>query len=83
MYLSEPSCVEQLCFNILKFQAVHIEIIDLNPEGHHKWSEKETPEEMLEDREAIKEEAKVNEMLVRHRTTSCNSIGGNNGGGTP
>lgn len=63
-------------------QAVHIEIIDLNPEGHHKWSEKETPEEMLEEKEAIKEEAKVNELLVRHRTTSSHSIS-SNGGATP
>ncbi len=38
---------------IFAFQAVHIEIIDLNPETHHKWTEKETPEEMLEDKEAI------------------------------
>eukprot|EP00094_Tigriopus_californicus_P011678 TCALIF_11283-PA protein Name:"Similar to CG9705 Cold shock domain-containing protein CG9705 (Drosophila melanogaster)" AED:0.17 eAED:0.17 QI:0/0/0/0.66/1/1/3/0/200 len=28
-----------------KFQAVHIEIVDFVPEIHHKWSEKETPEE--------------------------------------
>jgi cold shock CspA family protein len=63
-------------------QAVHIEIIDLNPDGHHKWTEKETPEEMLEDREAIKEEAKVNELLIRHRTSSA-CYSSDNGGGTP
>jgi cold shock CspA family protein len=64
-------------------QAVHIEIIDLNPDGHHKWTEKETPEEMLEDREAIKEEAKVNELLIRHRTSSVSYSSDNGGGTTP
>ena len=57
------------------FQAVHIEIINLTPETHHRWTEKETAEEMLEDKQAIEEEAKINELIVRHRTcsTSCYS----------
>lgn len=39
-----------------KFQAVHLEIVDFTPEKHHKWSEKETPEELEEDRRAEEEE---------------------------
>jgi len=39
-----------------KFQAVGLEIIDYTPEKHHKWSEKETPEELEEDRKAEEEE---------------------------
>lgn len=46
-----------------KPQGVHIRIIDFTPEVHHKWSEKETPEELAEDAEAVKEEAKMNEKL--------------------
>ena len=44
-------------------QGVHIQIIDFTPEVHHKWSEKETPEELEEDRESLKDEAKINEIL--------------------
>ncbi len=39
-----------------KYQAVHLEIVDFTPEVHHKWSEKETPEELEEDRKALEEE---------------------------
>ena len=33
------------------------------PEVHHKWSEKETPEEFEEDRKALEEEKAMNESL--------------------
>ncbi|XP_059093317.1 cold shock domain-containing protein CG9705-like [Tigriopus californicus] len=46
-----------------KFQAVHIEIVDFVPEIHHKWSEKETPEEFEEDRKALEEEARMKEQM--------------------
>jgi hypothetical protein len=39
-----------------KFQAVHLEIVNFTPEVHHKWSEKETPEEFAEDLCAMEEE---------------------------
>lgn len=64
-------------------QAVHIEIINLTPETHHKWSEKETPEEMLEDKAAIEEEAKINELIVRHRTCSTSCYSNSSGAATP
>lgn len=56
----------QLCpmppkFN--KFQAVHIQIVDFVPEAHHKWSEKETPQELEEDRLALEEEKKMKQKL--------------------
>lgn len=60
-----------------KPQAVHIEIIDFTPEVHHKWSDKETEEELREDQEAIREEAKMHATLTQgqnrtppHRRTS-------------
>lgn len=46
-----------------KPQGVHIKIIDFTPEVHKKWSEKETPEELQEDAEAIKEEKEMTEQL--------------------
>ena len=46
-----------------KPQGVHIKIIDFTPELHKKWSEKETPEELKEDLEAMKEEKALNEKL--------------------
>ena len=46
-----------------KFQAVSINIVDFVPEAHHKWSEKETPEELEEDKKALEEEKKMNESL--------------------
>ena len=67
----------------MPFQAVHIEIINLNVETHHKWSEKETPEEMQEEKEAMAEEAKINELIVRHRTCSTSCYSNSSGGGTP
>lgn len=42
-----------------KFQAVHIQIKDFTPEVHHKWSEKETPEEIMEDQKAEEEEKEL------------------------
>ena len=42
-----------------KFQAVHIQIVDFTPELHHKWSEKETPEEYAEDAKAEEEEKEL------------------------
>ena len=60
-------------------QAVTIQIIDFTPETHHKWSDKETPEEFMEDQEAIREEAKMNASLIqmspRHRQLSTSSNG--------
>jgi len=46
-----------------KPQAVHIQIIDFTPEVHHRWCDKETPEELAEDAKAIKEEQEMNERL--------------------
>ena len=46
-----------------KPQGVHIQIIDFTPEVHKKWSEKETPEELKEDLEAMKEERELSEQL--------------------
>ncbi len=46
-----------------KPQGVHIQIIDFTPEVHHKWTDKETAAELAEDKEAAKEEAKMNEEL--------------------
>lgn len=46
-----------------KFQAVHIQIVDFTPEVHHRWAEKETPEELEEDRQALEEEKKMNDSL--------------------
>jgi len=43
-----------------KFQAVCIKIVDFTPETHHKWCEKETPQELEEDKEAMREEAEMN-----------------------
>jgi len=62
-------------------QAVTIQIIDFTPEVHHKWTDKETPEEFMEDQEAIREEAKMNASLLqmspaRHRQLSTSSNGG-------
>ena len=42
-----------------------IKIIELTPEVHHRWCDKETPEEFLEDQEAIREEAKMNASLIQ------------------
>jgi len=56
-----------------KPQAVHIQIIDFTPEVHHRWCDKETPEELEEDKIAIKEEQEMNECLKRtppHRRVS-------------
>ena len=53
-----------------KFQAVHIQIIDFVPEVHHKWTEKETEDELEEDRKAIQEEKEMNESLKEEGTTS-------------
>jgi len=46
-------------------QAVMIKMIELTPEVHHRWCDKETPEEFLEDQEAIREEAKMNATLIQ------------------
>lgn len=46
-------------------QAVHIQIIDFTPEVHHRWCDKETPEEFAEDQAALTEEAKINAQLQR------------------
>lgn len=46
-------------------QAVMIQIVELTDEVHHKWTDKETPEEFLEDQEAIREEAKMNASLIQ------------------
>ena len=46
-----------------KPQGVCIKIIDFTPEVHKKWAEKETPEELAEDRLAIIEEKKLSETL--------------------
>lgn len=43
-----------------RVQAVHIQIIDFTPEVHHRWSEKETPQELAEDKKAIEEEREMN-----------------------
>lgn len=42
-------------------KAVHIEIRDFTPEVHHRWSEKETEQELKEDKEAEEEERAMNE----------------------
>jgi cold shock CspA family protein len=47
-----------------RYQAVCIHITDFTTETHHKWSEKETPEEFEEDAIAMLEEARMN-----HHTT--------------
>ena len=46
-------------------QAVMIQMVELTSEVHHKWTDKETPEEFLEDQEAIREEAKMNASLIQ------------------
>ena len=46
-----------------RMQAVSIVIKDFTPEVHHKWCEKETEQELAEDREALEEEKKMNESL--------------------
>jgi hypothetical protein len=46
-----------------KFQAVHIAIVDFTPEVHHRWCEKETLQELEEDKEAMQEENQMNESL--------------------
>ena len=46
-----------------KPQGVHIQIIDFTPEVHKKWSDKETPEELKQDMEAMKEEKELSEQL--------------------
>ena len=46
-------------------QAVMIKIVELTGEAHSKWTDKETPEEFLEDQEAIREEAKMNASLIQ------------------
>ena len=61
------------------FQAVHIQIIDFTPEIHHRWTDKETPEELAEDAKAIKEEQEMNDRLKQtppHRRISgmCNDL---------
>ena len=60
-------------------QAVQIQIIDFTPEAHHKWTDKETAEELKEDQEAIKEEAKIHAASVQrtppHRRISSSSNG--------
>lgn len=56
-----------------KPQAVHIQIIDFTPEVHHRWCDKETPEELAEDAKAIKEEQEMNETIRKtppHRRIS-------------
>ena len=58
---------------IVCFQAVHIQIIDFTPEIHHRWTDKETPEELIEDAKAIKEEQEMNDRLKQtppHRRIS-------------
>merc|ERR1719278_812781 len=58
---------------IMCFQAVHIQIIDFTPEIHHRWTDKETPEELIEDAKAIKEEQEMNDRLKQtppHRRIS-------------
>ena len=60
-------------FTIVCFQAVHIQIIDFTPEIHHRWTDKETPEELIEDAKAIKEEQEMNDKLKQtppHRRIS-------------
>ena len=55
--------------------AVHIQIIDFTPEIHHRWADKETPEELVEDANAIKEEHEMNDRLNQtspHRRISSN-----------
>ena len=62
-------------FIIVCFQAVHIQIIDFTPEIHHRWTDKETPEELAEDAKAIKEEQEMNDRLKQtppHRRISGN-----------
>ena len=65
-----------LCLNDWIFwQAVHIQIIDFTPEIHHRWTDKETPEELAEDAKAIKEEQEMNDRLKQtppHRRISGN-----------
>merc|ERR1712018_488221 len=62
-----------------KPQAVHIKIIDFTPEMHHRWTDKETPEELAEDAKAIKEEQEMNDRLKQtppHRRISgpCHTV---------
>ena len=46
-----------------KYQAVCINIIDFVPEVHHKWTDKETPQELEEDKKALEEERQMNDSL--------------------
>ena len=43
--------------------AVHIQIIEFTPEIHHRWTDKETPEELVKDAKAIKEDHEMNDRL--------------------
>ena len=51
--------VKTLFSSFNKFKVVHIEIMDLTPKEHCKWTEKETPEERLEDAKAEEEEKEL------------------------
>ena len=44
---------------------------------HHRWTDKETPEELAEDAKAIKEEQEMNDRLKQtppHRRISGNFV---------
>ena len=46
-----------------RFQAVHAVIKDFTPEVHHKWSEKETAQELEEDKAAMEEERHIKDQI--------------------
>ena len=69
--------IYNLQYFLKPLQAVHIQIIDFTPEVHHRWCDKETPEELAEDAKAIKEEQEMNERL--RQTPPHRRISGKNG----